>query len=99
MANQPPYVDATFYAVITPQWSKWYEDERGRTILEGAKVDRITQTRPTTVKGGGVVTRLTLRLDAEALLPLEPQAIIRISPGEVDVIEVVADAPSEEDEA
>jgi hypothetical protein len=97
MPEQPTYVDATFYAVIVPQWSKWYEDGKGRPILQGAKVDRITQTRPGSVKGGGVVTRLTLRLDAEALLPLEPQAIIRISPGEVDVIEVTADAPSEEE--
>lgn len=97
-ANQPPYVDATFYAVITPQWSKWYEDDRGRPLLEGAKVDRITQQRPGTVKGGGVVTRLTLRLDADALLPLQPQAIIRISPGEVDVIEVTAEAPEPDDE-
>ena len=96
--QQPTYVDATFYAVITPKWG-YGVDERGRTILRGATVDRITQKRPGVIKGGGVVTRLTLRLDAEALLPLEPQAIIRISPGEVDVIEVVADAPSEEDEA
>lgn len=96
MPNQPSYVDATFYAVITPQWSKWYEDGQGRAILEGAKVDRITQTRPTTVRGGGVSTRLTLRVDAAALLPLEPQAIIRISAGEVEVIEVTAHAPEDE---
>lgn len=93
---QPPYVDATFYAVIVPEWSHYTEN--GRRLLRGAKVDRITQKRPEVVKGGGVVTRLTLRLDAAALLPLEPQAIIHIAPGQVDVIEVTADSPEEAEE-
>jgi hypothetical protein len=93
---QPDYVDATCYVVVIPQWSRWTEN--GRRILKGARVDRITQKRPEVIKGGGVVTRLTLRLDAAALLPLEPQAIIQISPGEVDVIEVSAEAPSEEEQ-
>jgi hypothetical protein len=93
---QPDYVDATFYAVIVPEWSHYTEN--GRRLLRGAQVDRINQKRPEVVRGGGVVTRLTLRLDAQALLPLEPQAIIHISPGQVDVIEVTADAPSEEEQ-
>jgi hypothetical protein len=27
MANQPKSVDATFYAVVTPEWSRWYKDD------------------------------------------------------------------------
>jgi hypothetical protein len=91
--QQPKSVDATFYAVVTPEWSRWGKDDNGRPILDGAKVERITQNRPTTVKGGAVVTRLTLRIDATALLPLQPQAVIHITPGQVEVIDVVAEDP------
>lgn len=102
MVEQPKLVDATFYAVVTPEFSSlsWDKDEKGRRILRGAKVERITQKRPQTVRGGAVVTRLTLRMDAAVLLPLEPQAVIHVSPGQVEVIEVQADAPeSDEDES
>ena len=96
MPQQPKTVDATFYAVVVPEWSRWSKDAEGRPLLEGAKVERITQGRPASVKGGAVVTRLTLRLDAGALLPLQPQAVIHISPGEAEVIEVTATDPREE---
>lgn len=93
MASQPKTVDATFYAVVVPEWSRYMKDSDGRQILEGAKVERITQGRPGSVRGGGVVTRLTLRLDSAALLPLQPQAIIHISAGQVEVVEVAAEDP------
>jgi len=90
---QPETVDATFYAVVVPEWAN-YTDGNGQRILRGAKVDRITQKRPEVVRGGGVVTRLTLRMDAASFLPLMPHAIVRVSAGEVGVIEVVAEDPA-----
>jgi hypothetical protein len=96
MAPQPDHVDATFYAVIQPSWSRYLRDDRGRPVLEGARVDRITQGRPGQVRGDSVVTRLTLRVDASALLPLQPQAVVHIHADDVEVIEVTADAPEEE---
>lgn len=95
--QQPKTVDATFYAVVVPEWSRYQKDAEDRPVLIGAKVERTTQGRPNTVRGGGIVTRLTLRLEAGALLPLQPQAVIHISPGQVEVIEVEATDPTEED--
>lgn len=95
--QQPETVDATFYAVVVPEWSRYQRDSEDRPILAGAKVERVTQNRPTSVKNGGVVTRLTIRLDAGALLPLQPQAVIHISPGQAELIEVTATDPREED--
>ena len=100
MSNeQPEYVDATFYAVVVPIWAPNYrgKDADGRTLLEGAKVERITQQRPQTVHKGGVVTRLTLRLDAAALLPLQPKAVIHVHAGQTEVLEVAAENPDEGD--
>lgn len=94
--KQPPHVDATFYAVVRPEWHRYLKDDKGRPILDGAKVERITQARPKQVAGDAVVTRLTLRVDAAALLPLQPQAIVHITADDVEVIQVTADAPEDE---
>ncbi|MCR1785336.1 hypothetical protein KVF89_22540 [Nocardioides carbamazepini] len=98
MTTQPDHVDATFYAIITPSWSRHRRDDRGRPLLEGASVDRITKGRPSTVRGDAVVTRLTLRIDSTALLPLQPQAVVHIHADDVQVIEVTADEPTEGDQ-
>ena len=52
--------------------------------------------RPDKVAGDAVVTRLTIRVDSNALLPLQPQAIVHITADDVEVIQVVADAPDGE---
>lgn len=96
--QQPDHVDATVYAVIKPKWSGYWKDDRGRPILESASIDRITKNRPDAVRGGAIVTRLTLRIDAAALLPLQPQAVVHIHAGDVDVIEVTAEDPTGADE-
>lgn len=96
MSKQPEYVEATFYAVIEPEWHRWQVDNQHRPILEGAKVERITKKRPQVVRRGGVVTRFTLRVNAAALLPLQPEAVITVEPGQVEVIQAVADNPDEE---
>lgn len=92
-SDQPQYVDAAVYAVVVPTWSKYRSDAQDRPILEGARVDSIRQTRPTSLPKGGIVTRLTLRIDAAAMLPLQPEAVIHIKAGDVDLIEVTAAAP------
>jgi hypothetical protein len=95
---QPDHVDATFYAIIAPSWSRHRTDDRGRPLLEGASVERITKNRPGAIRGDAVVTRLTLRVDATALLPLQPQAVVHIHADDVEVIEVIADAPAEDEQ-
>jgi hypothetical protein len=91
--EQPEHVDATFFAVVQPIWSR-YVTQDGKPILEGAKVDRITQTRPRRdVAAGSVVTRIILRLDADALLPLQPEAVIHVHAGQVETIQVAAVDP------
>lgn len=96
MAKQPDHVDATFYAVVIPSWSHHRRDDRGRPVLEGASVERITKNRPGAVRGDAVVTRLTLRVEATALLPLQPQAVVHIRADDVEVIQVTADTPEAE---
>jgi hypothetical protein len=93
--NQPKYVDATFYAVVRPEWHRYLKDDKNRPVLDGAKVERITQKRPDKVAGDAVVTRLTLRVDATALLPLQPQAIVHITADDIEVITVTADSPED----
>lgn len=92
--QQPEYVDVTTYVVIEPKWSHLL-DERRRPILEGGRVTRAAQSPPGTIKNGGIATRVTFRVDAAALLPLQPQAIIHIHADDIAVIEAVADAPEE----
>ncbi|MDI6911464.1 hypothetical protein [Nocardioides sp.] len=94
--QQPDYVDATFYAVVEPIWGR-RRDSSGRPVLDGAKVERITKNRPQQIRGDAVVTRLTVRVDAAALLPLQPEAVIHITPTDVDVIHVAAQHPDGED--
>lgn len=93
--SQPEYVDATFYVVVRPTWSRYQRDDRDRPVLEAAKLERATQGRPGSLRGDAVVTRLTLRIDAAALLPLQPQAIVHVRADDVEVIEVTADQPAE----
>lgn len=53
MTDQPEHVDATVYAVIVPTWRRYGgKDDRGRAILDSAKVDSIRQTRPTALPRG-----------------------------------------------
>lgn len=96
-STQPDHVDAAVYAVVVPVWSRHHRDAQDRPILDGAKVDRIThhQARAGRIPSGGIVTRLILRLDAAALLPLQPEAVIHVRAGEVELIEVEAVNPRE----
>lgn len=98
MTDQPESVDATFWVTIEPKWHRYWTDQKKRPVLEGAKVVSMTQNRPTgRTKAGAIVTRMTLRVDSAALLPLQPEAVIHITAGQVDLIEVTADAPPEDE--
>lgn len=69
------FVDATFYAQVEPEWSRW-ANSRGERSLVGAKVVTITQKRPTRQRGGTVLVKLTIRVPEAAFLPLRPEAIV-----------------------
>ena len=89
------HVDATFYAQVEPEWSRWTNWDGERT-LEGAKVVNITQKKPTRPRGGTVLVKLTIRVPNGAFLPLRPEAIVVI-PDDMTVttpVEVTAEDPS-----
>lgn len=95
--KQPETVTATFYAVVEPEWNLYGgKDANGNSILDGAKVTKITQKKPASMKAPGVVVRLDLKIDSAALLPLQPTAVIEIHPGDVSPIECSAFNPGED---
>lgn len=100
MAEQPKFVDVTFYAVIEPKFKAgsayWAQDDKGRRVLESARLAKTTN-RPPDVTRNGIVTKLTLRVDAEALLPLVPEAVIEVHAGNSEVVTIQADAPEVEE--
>lgn len=99
MSNQPEYVDVATYLVIEPKWGTGYysTDDQGRPLLEGGRVTKHTITRPN-ITHGGVVTKITLRIDAGCFLPLQPEAVVHINAGNAEVIEVEAVDPREGEE-
>lgn len=92
--SNPVFVDATFYAQVEPEWSR-YRSSNGERGLDGAKVVTITQKRPTKPRGGTVTVRLTIRVPSAAFLPLRPEAIVVIPEDmtEVNPVEVEAIQP------
>lgn len=90
------HVDATFYAQVEPEWSRYASHLTGEKEVTGAKVVSITQGRPQKQRPGTVLTKLTLRVPKAAFLPLRPEAIVVI-PEDMTVaapIEVEAVDPS-----
>lgn len=89
MAAPKGFVDATFYAQVEPDWSRYgYELIDGERVqrLDGAKVVRITQTRPGKQVSGTVLVKLTIRVPEAAFRPLRPAAIVVI-PEDMAVVE------------
>lgn len=88
-------VDATFYAQVEPEFSR-YADREGNRSVVAAKVVTITQKRPQRPRGGTVLVKLTLRVPEAAFLPLRPEAIVVI-PEDMTVttpVEVIAEEPT-----
>lgn len=95
MTGQPKTVDATFYAQVEPEWRTWGYQPNGDPVLTGAKVVTITQQRPKKPKPGTVMVKLTLRLPANAFLPLRPEAIVVVPETLTETtVEVLADDPA-----
>ena len=92
---QPDHIDVPVYLLIEPKWARW-RDAQGRPVLEGGRVTRATVKRPAVGRDGGVVTRLTLRIDTGVFLPLQPEAVVHVHAGNAETIEVEAIAPREE---
>jgi hypothetical protein len=89
------HIDATFYAQVEPEFSRW-ADVDGNREVQGAKVVTVTQKRPQRPRGGTVLVKLTIRVPEAAFLPLRPEAIVVI-PEDMTVVapvEVVAEDPS-----
>jgi hypothetical protein len=91
------YVDATFYAQVAPEWSRY--PVWGERQVNGAKVTRITQSRPDKPVGGTVLVKLTIRVPKAAFMPLRPEAIVVVpeSLTEPQPVEVVAVDPRQQD--
>lgn len=99
--KQPDKVRASFYATVEPQWKtgSYWTDDKDRPILDSVKVVGITQKKPKgRTKAGAIITRLTLEFDANAFLPLQPEAVIKIGADQFEMVEVEADAPELDDE-
>lgn len=95
MARQPEQVEVDFYLTLTPEWSRHLKDDNKRPILTGVRAEKITKTRPEMVRGGGLVTKIGIMVDAGAFVPLQPEAVIHVGATEVQVIhEVEAVDPS-----
>jgi len=90
--KQPEFVETTFYAQVRPEWATWKfdVDEGGHPILEGCKVQQITQKRPRRPAPGVVLVKLTLRIPASGFLPLRPEAIVVVPEGMTEAITVLA---------
>lgn len=100
--TQPLTVDVSTYLVIEPKWGDigyaWGRDDKDRPILKGATITSATVNKPKRkITAGGIVTKVTLRVDANALLPLQPEAVIEINAGNTELIEVTADEPEADD--
>jgi hypothetical protein len=93
--KQPDHVDVPVYLLVEPRWAsnRFARDDQDRPILTGARVVKATQQRPSVGPRGGVITKITLRIDAGAFLPLQPEAVVHIHPGEAETVEVEASDP------
>lgn len=101
MPEQPTHVDVPVYLLVEPTWRdhrySWNKDDQGRQILDGAKVVKATQKRPSVGPKGGVITKITMRFEAGAFLPLQPEAIVVIGVNDSETIVVTTEAPEPDD--
>lgn len=92
--NQPDSVLAECYLTIEPVFRSYGKDAQGRPVLDSARVVGVTKNRPERrSRVGTIVTKLALRIDSAAMLPLLPEVEIKISAGEVEAIEAEAVDP------
>lgn len=68
------WVDATAYLQIQPDWGYSYGGAESPVI--GARVVRLTQTKPKTTMPDTVLVKVTVRVPKAAFYPLEPSAVV-----------------------
>lgn len=97
--KQPTSVDVPVYLLVEPTWKdrRWFGDSQGRPILEGGKVVKHTQSKPS-IQREGVAVKITLRIPAGAFLPLQPEAIVVLRETDIETIVVEAEAPELEEQ-
>lgn len=96
--RQPETIDVTTHLLVQPEWrDRYWKDAQGRPILQGGKVVKATQGRPS-VPREGVAVKVTLRIPASAFLPLMPEAVIIVGADDVETITVEASDPRADDE-
>lgn len=82
-------VTATAYLTIEPEW-------RGNR-LAGARVAKVTQTKPNTGPVGAAVVRLTVEVPERVFRPYEVDALVTAQLGDVGQVRVAV-TPFEERE-
>jgi hypothetical protein len=85
-------VDATFYAQVDTRWSSYVSHLDGERLVQAARVERITQSRPARPKPGSVVVALTTRLPRAVFYPLQPQAVVVVPDSMTELIPVEVEA-------
>lgn len=95
-SKQPNTVTTVAYLTIVPKWKNYLKDSDGNPVLEGARVVAVHQSKPASVKGGGIVTALTVEVSAETFLPIAPKATLQIDQGNAEIVlEMDAEHPTD----
>jgi hypothetical protein len=96
---RPASVDAPVYLQVEPIFARYKSPVEDERRLQGARVKRMTLTRPDRPLGGSVLVKVVLRIPAGVFYPLRPEAVVVIpeSLTEVNAIEVVASDPHADD--
>ncbi len=97
MNNDVPYIDATFYVQVVPEFSPYTYD--GEQRVTGAVARRITQTRPAKPVADAVLVKLTINLPKAAFLPLRPEAVVVVPADFLQSAPMYVDAEDANEEA
>lgn len=86
-------VEATFHAIFEPRWA------RGTTTrVMRMEFVRATKNRPSSLRNGGVAVKLTVQMPKNVFMPLQPEAVITVTPGQATVILAEAVDPDNHEE-
>lgn len=66
---------AEAYLVLEPKWNRCFA---GEPRLDGFTIARITQKRPSTVRGDAVVMKVAIRVPEAAFKPIAPSVTIEV---------------------
>jgi hypothetical protein len=99
--GRPASVDAPVYLQVEPVFESYVRHGEDERRLQGARVKRMTLTRPDKPLGGSVLVKVVLRIPAGVFYPLRPEAVVVIPETltELQTIEVVASDPHADPDA